>query len=146
MKKTWVILCVAIALPLLFFSCKKEKTQSYHVFWFDKATSDSLKAAGASFLYSEPDNYELIESDQWVYRTSINNWSDAETSGEFGLLFIRVFLGEGETKKVGYKISVGDNNDVPFSDQNYFLQHIPNLKGSVDFKYQNSTRTQLIWN
>ena len=147
MKKTWVILCTAILLPTFFFSCKKGKTQAYHDFWFDKSTSDSLKAAGASFLYLDPDGYEPIESDQWKPRASVNNWSDTGPEAFSGsdLLFIRVFLGEGETKQIGYKITVGDDNNMPFADQNYFLQHIPNLKGSVDIKYQNHSTTQLVW-
>jgi len=146
MKKTWVILCTAILLPTFFFSCKKETSQSHHVFWFNKATSDSLKAAGASFLYSEPDNYDPINSDQWMYRTSTNNWKDVSPeSYDVDLLYVQVFLSPGETKKIGYEISVGDNNNVPFADQNYFLQHIPNLKGNIDFTYQNNTITQLVW-
>jgi hypothetical protein len=146
MKKISIVLCMLILIIASFSSCKKEKVFSRHIFWFNKATSDSLKAAGAEILESTPIDYKPGMEDKWYARTDVDYWYTSEPEfDQYGMLCVSVGLDKGETKSFKYNITALR----PYMSSAYtpveILQHMPLSQGSFQMEYATTTYTQLIW-
>ncbi len=130
--------------------CKKDNGTCHyegvfkHIFWFDKATSDSLIAHG----YTEVSCVNII-TDQTPYNgmpmfTTVSSnryFSSAPVCHQNNILCISGALKEGESLNTSYVIADLTNVKENFNS----APAIRNWSGTVTIIYGNCLATQLIW-
>ncbi|MGQ3012706.1 MAG: hypothetical protein ACT6QS_03310 [Flavobacteriales bacterium] len=139
-----------MTLCLLLPSCKKDDpTYSYHIFWFDKNTSDSLLAHGYErllFSYTispapsqtSPGHFTLLTmtATEWLPK--------APDSTDNLAIKIGMHIPEGDQRSVNYLIGAVPPGVMSFSEAD--AAHLEHATGSFtltpDYGIHN---TQLIW-
>jgi len=140
-----------MTLSLFFPSCKKDKPKySYHIFWFDKNTSDSLVAHGYErLLFSYTGDLQPASSKSVVPVTlsmmNATEWlPQAPDSTDNMAIKIGVNVPEGQQYTVNYLIGAVEPGVTSFSEAN--AVHLEHATGSFiltpDYGIQN---TQLNW-
>ena len=142
MKKVSVFIVMLVLIVVSFSSCKKEIVYSHHIFWFNKATSDSLKAKGVETLRSSAIDYKPNIHDKWYSFADADDWYASEPAfDQYGMICLSIELKKNETKSFSYEIIA--MGEMPSQEE--ILSHMSMLKGAFEMKYASTTYTQLIW-
>ena len=142
MKKISLVVGILFLIVASFSSCKKEQVFSRHIFWFDKATSDSLTAAGVTLLSSSPVNYKPGDDDRWWGRVDVDHWYASQPEFDpYGMLSVSIAIDKGETKNFGYDIRAMASSMSGVD----IIQHMPMSQGTFEMGHATTTYTQLIW-
>lgn len=137
---------MASCLIIAVLSCKKEDTndvQATHIFWFDKATSDSLVANGFGEVHLEIPDLVLGKSDLYRPVVAAENWSAEAPPISSDVIMVRLFMEQGETANHTYEIGItplGGSNG-----QTEALKHLVNANGTATFVADRVSYTQLLW-
>lgn len=128
-------------------ACKKEKEQHVtgtHIFWFDKATSDSLREFDVENLRLSTNSYDWYPGEMISFSTSVEDWTPSAPGENEKLMLLKLFVDAGPDS-VGYEIrpEPGIMKDTDLWLE--FKSHLQNFEGTVVVYPDSTTHTQLIW-
>ncbi len=130
---------------IVFIACKKEtkdRVYATHIFWFDKATSDSLLVNGYGELHLDVPFIELHPGD--VYRPSAlaSDWDSIEPPIKSALLMVRYEMNPGDTISFEYSVDATPPGGNP---QNSGFDQLKNSSGQMKLKGGEIIDTKLEW-
>lgn len=139
-----------MTLCMLLSSCKKDDpTYSYHIFWFDKNTSDSLVAHGYDrllFSYTLSTNPSLTSANTYSLVTMpATEWlAQAPDSTDNPAIKVGMHIPDGDQHLVNYLIGAVPPGVMSFSEAD--AAHLEHAVGSFTFTSDYGIRnTQLVW-
>ncbi len=141
MKNFFVVLSVF----LLFISCKKESEERIlgtHIFWFDKATSDSLIANGYDELHLSITQFEFYPGDEVGFSVLASDWDSTRPAIKNPSLMLRHKMVSGDTTNFEYKI---DATPLGVTPQKSGFNRLINSVGRAQLRGGEITYTKLEW-